>query len=80
MCFSDWLNFKPLPIRDKHFVTFENLVYAITSKILRVLRQYIEKVCSLESRLVLSLYVLAKTSFSKIAKCSILFRISQCHK
>ena len=63
---------------------FENLVFAITSKMLKILTEHIEKVCSLESKLLLIsicsirilniLDVIAKTSFSKIEIWSTLIR------
>ena len=60
----------------------ENFDFAITSKVLRILMEHIETICSLEFKLFLSsicsirilniLEVIAKTSFSKNAKCSTL--------
>ena len=67
---------------DERFVIFEKVVFAITSRILRVLMEHIEIKNSLDSRLqILSIYsirilnileVIAKTTFSKIAKYSTL--------
>ena len=68
--------------RVEHFATFEKLVFAITYKISRILMEHIESICSLESGLIFMsicsirilniLEVIAKMSFSKIAKCSTL--------
>ena len=65
-----------------HFAVFENLVFAMISKMLRILTEHIEKVCSLESKLflislcsirILNIQeVITKTTFSKIAKCTTL--------
>ena len=38
--------------RVEHFATFEKLVFAITSRVLRILMQHIDKFCSLESKLI----------------------------
>ena len=71
-----------MPPRVQHFAIFENLVFAITSKMLRIRTGHIKTVCSLDSKLLLIsicsirilniLEVIAKTSFSKSAKCSTL--------
>ena len=68
--------------RVEHFAIFENLVFAITSKMLRILTDHIENVCILEYKLLLiticSIRILnnfevnAKMSFTKIAKCATL--------
>ena len=39
--------------RVEHFAIFEKLVFVITSRMLRILTEHIEKVCSLESKLFL---------------------------
>ena len=75
-------------IRVAHFGIFEKLVFAITFKILKNLMEHIERVCSLESKLFLIsicsirildiLEVIAKTSFSKIAKFSTLVPVAKC--
>ena len=39
--------------RVEHFAIFENLVFAITSKMLRILTDHIENVCILDSKLLL---------------------------
>ena len=63
-------------------MTLEKLVFAITSKTLRIVTEHIDSICSLESRLFFGsicsvrihniLEVIAKTSFSKISKFSTL--------
>ena len=70
--------------RVANFAIFENPVFAITSRILRILTEHIDSICSLESRLFFGplcsngilniLEVIAKTRFSKIAKCLTLSR------
>ena len=67
-------------IQDEYFAIFKKLVFAITSRMLRIQMEHIENVCSLGSKLFLSskrsiLEVIAKTSFSKIGKCSTLLQI-----
>ena len=67
-------------VRVSHFAIFENLVFAITSRMLRILMEHIKTICSLESKLLLMtvrsirilniLEITAKMSFSKITKCS----------
>ena len=37
--------------RVEHFAIYENLVFAITSKNLKILTEHIEKACKLESKL-----------------------------
>ena len=54
---------------------FENLVFATTSKILGILKEYIDKVRSFFKspiKILNILELIAKTSFSRIAKCSTL--------
>ena len=38
--------------RVEHFATFEKLVFAVTSRVLRILIEHIDKFCSLESKLI----------------------------
>ena len=57
----------------EHFAIFENLVFAITSEMLRIITEHKQKVCSLECKLFLIsmcsirilniLEVIAQTSF-----------------
>ena len=64
----------------------ETSFFVITSRILRILIKHIDLICSLESRLFFGsicsigifsiLEVIAKTIFSKIAKCSTLDKTS----
>ena len=68
--------------RVVHLVISEKLVFAITSKMLRILTEYIDKICSLEAKLFFDyvcsirihniLEVIAKTSLYKITKYSTL--------
>ena len=68
--------------KDGHFAIFEKLVFVITSRMLRIPMEDEGSICSLESKLSFSsissvgiidvLKVIAKMSFSKIAKCSTL--------
>ena len=72
-------------IRVEHFVIFEKLVFAITSRMLRILTEHIViknsldyklqtfSICSV--RILNILEVIGKTSFSKISKCSTQFLI-----
>ena len=69
-------------VRVKHFAIFEKLVFALTSRTVRILMEHIDSICSSEPELsfgfqcsiiILSiLEVIAKTSFPKITKCSTL--------
>ena len=69
-------------LRVEYFAFFENLVFAIISKMLRILTEHIEQACRSESKLFLislcSIRILniqeaiTKTTFSKIAKCTTL--------
>ena len=38
-----------VPNRDEHFSIFEKLVFAIISRILRILMEHVESICSLEA-------------------------------
>ena len=69
-------------LRVEQFAIFDKLVFAITSRILRILMEHIEMKNSLDSKLQIdsicsigilsTLVVIAETSFSKISKCSAL--------